>query len=768
MDKLQLILLEDSPLDAELIYKTLAEGGIGCELIVVQSRTDYVKALETKTFDLILADYSLPGFDGLLALQIARRLYAEVPFIFVSGALGEELAIETLKSGATDYVLKERLGRLVPSVKRALRETKERRQRRQIEAERVQILTRLQQQAAQLHGLMDAALIMNSPRSIEEVLQAITEQARLIIGAHQSVTSMTINHNWAQSINAVSLSDKYAAWRNYDKQPEGSGIYVQVCQSNSPMRLTQAQLESHPHWQKFGKERGQHPPLRGWLAAPLVGRDGHNIGLIQLSDKYEGEFNKEDETILVQLAQMASITIENTRLYEAEQNARNQAEEANRVKDQFLAILSHELRSPLNAILGWSKILLRQEFDRDTITQGLEIIERNARLQTQLIEDLLDISRIIRGKLHLNICSVNIESVIQAALNTMRPAAQAKSIDISLKIISKPEGKDDPQTWDHENKQQVNQSFFTSTDSAVMEASPDHPLHIAGDPSRLQQVFWNLLSNAIKFTPQGGRVEVRLESYEFSVMSSQLKENSSTQNSTLKTQNSLKNSQSFAQITVTDTGKGIEPEFLPHIFEYFRQADASTTRTHGGLGLGLAIVHHLVELHGGTVMAQSPGEGQGATFTVRLPIMKTLSKPVRENISSPHFSVLQGLRILIVDDEPDAREFLAFLLKHEGATVVTASSAKEALHFLQQSQVDLLISDIGMPQIDGYTLLRKIRALTPEQGGQIPAIALTAYARESDRQEAIAAGFQKHISKPIQPEELMKIITHLTQQIEQD
>ncbi|MBE9167299.1 response regulator [Pleurocapsales cyanobacterium LEGE 06147] len=614
---------------------------------------------------------------------------------------------------------------------------------------------------------MDAALIMNSHRSIEEVLQAITEQARLIIGAHQSVTSMTINQNWAQSINAVSLSDKYAAWRNYNEQLEGSGIYIDidVCQLNRPMRLTQHQLEAHPHWQELGKEAGKHPPLRGWLAAPLVGRDRHNIGLIQLSDKYEGEFTKEDEAILVQLAQMASVAIENTRLYEAEQIARTQAEEANRVKDEFLAILSHELRSPLNAILGWSKILLKQEFDRATTAQGLEIIERNARLQTQLIEDLLDVSRILRGKLSLDVCPVNLVSLIQGALNTMRPAAQAKSIEIGFEIIRGKEEMEDTGRRERGDGRNVNKSFFASTDSAVRQASPHPSFQVSGDPNRLQQVFWNLLSNAIKFTPQGGQVEIRLSLV--AGHSSLVEEGQITTDKSQRNNNQgLMTKDKFAQIQVKDTGKGISPEFLPHVFEYFRQADASTTRTQGGLGLGLAIVRHLVELHGGTVTVESPGEGQGATFTVRLPIMKTSSKPAKEDNLFPHFSALKGLQVLIVDDEPDAREFLAFLLEHKGASVTAFASANEALNFLMHSKPDLLISDIGMPEVDGYTLLRQIRALTPEQGGQIPAIALTAYAREIDQQQAIAAGFQKHIAKPIQPEELMRVITHLTRRFE--
>ncbi len=307
--------------------------------------------------------------------------------------------------------------------------------RKQAEAERELMLARSQQYANQLHGLTEAALTINSALSIEEVIRIITEQARAIIGAHQSVTSMTIDQNWAQSISSISLSDKYAAWQNYFGKPDGSGIYAYICQMNSPMRMTQTELEAHPRWRSFGHEANKHPPMRGWLAAPLIARDGHNIGLIQLSDKYQGEFTEEDEAIIVQLAQMASIAIENTRLYEAEQQARTQAEEANGIKDQFLAVLSHELRSPLNPILGWSKLLQSRKFDASKTATALATIERNAKLQAQLIEDLLDVSRILQGKLTLNINTVDVVSTISSALETVHLAAEAKSIDVKFSIL---------------------------------------------------------------------------------------------------------------------------------------------------------------------------------------------------------------------------------------------------------------------------------------------------------------------------------------------
>jgi PAS domain S-box-containing protein len=576
--------------------------------------------------------------------------------------------------------------------------------RKQAEAEQEKMLVRSQQYASQLHGLTEAALKINSTLSIEEVIRLITEQARAIIGAHQSVTSMTVENSWAKSISSISLSDKYAAWRDYREKADGSGIYACVCQMNHPMRMTQAELELHPKWLGFGKEAEKHPPMRGWLAAPLIGRDGRNIGLIQLSDKYEGEFTEEDEAIIVQLAQMASIAIENTRLYAASQQARTQAEEANGIKDEFLAVLSHELRSPLNPILGWSKLLQSRKFDATKTAAALATIERNAKLQAQLIEDLLDVSRILQGKLTLNVGNVNLVSTVSAALETVRLAAEAKAI--SMKLLLVPEDN------------QIHPTFL-----------------VMGDSNRLQQVLWNLLSNAVKFTSPGGRVEVRLEHVD-----------------------------SCAQIQVIDTGKGINPDFLPYVFDYFRQADSATTRKFGGLGLGLAIVQQIVELHGGTVLAASAGEGQGAIFTVNLPLWHAnaiASESQQEDEVNSNLGNLQGFRILVVDDDTDSRDFISFVLSEEGAEVIAVSSAMKALQALAESKPDVLLSDIGMPDMDGYMLIRQLRTWLPEQGGKIPAIALTAYAGEYNQQQAISAGFQMHVTKPAEPSELVTAVVRL-------
>nr|RNJ70016.1 MAG: PAS domain S-box protein [Leptolyngbya sp. IPPAS B-1204] len=609
--------------------------------------------------------------------------------------------------------------------------------RKQAELEREQLLTRERHYINQLQGLTTAALTINSALSVEQVLQLITDQAAAIIGAHQSVTSMALNQNWAQAITAVYLSDKYAQWRGYDEKPDGSGIYACVCHLNQPMRLTQAELESHPRWQGFGQAVANHPPMRGWLAAPLVGREGQNIGLIQLSDKYEGEFSETDEVILVQLAQMASVAVENARLYEAERQtraaaeaSREEAQAANRIKDEFLAVLSHELRSPLNPILGWVKLLRNRKLNAEKTTEALASIERNAKLQAELIEDLLDVSRILRGKLSLNMVPVDLKSTIAAAMDTVRLAADAKRIEL----------------------------HFTVSTGVDATPSPPRLLQVMGDAGRLQQVVWNLLSNAVKFTPEGGRVEVRLEG-----------EGGDAAREPRQTRGegkagSASPSSPYARITVTDTGKGIAPEFLPYVFDYFRQEDGTTTRRFGGLGLGLAIVRYLVELHGGTVQVASPGAGQGATFTVRLPLLKS-EETVRERKAAPRASALShslaGLRILVVDDDADTRNLIVFLLQQAGAAVTAVASASEAFALLTQAKLDLLLSDIGMPDIDGYMLLRQVRALPPEQGGTIPAIALTAYAGEINQQRAAAAGFQGHIAKPVEPEALIQAITAL-------
>ncbi|MEA2710745.1 MAG: hypothetical protein QOF78_3346 [Phycisphaerales bacterium] len=400
---------------------------------------------------------------------------------------------------------------------------------------------------------------------------------------------------------------------------------------------------------------------------------------------------------------------ERDQLLERERTARIEAERASRMKDDFLATLSHELRTPLNAILGYAQLMRSGQVAGAELPEALEIIERNARTQTQIIEDLLDLSRIISGKIRLDVQRVDLAAVVTSAMETLKPAADAKGLRLT--------GVLDPLVGP-----------------------------VRGDPSRLQQVIWNLLSNAIKFTPKGGKIQVALERVN-----------------------------SHVEIVVSDTGEGIEPQFLPHVFDRFRQADPSSTRRYGGLGIGLSIVKQLIELHGGEVRAKSPGRGQGATFIVSLPLSVTTHEETERERAHPKAASrpanacddidLAGVRVLVVDDEPDARTLIARILKSCGAEVITAASVSEALEQIRREPPHVLISDLGMPDHDGYELIRAVRALPPGSaagaGGDIPAAALSAFARSEDRRRAMMAGFQTHVAKPVEPAELLAVVASL-------
>ncbi|MFL6216474.1 MAG: PAS domain S-box protein [Blastocatellia bacterium] len=407
-------------------------------------------------------------------------------------------------------------------------------------------------------------------------------------------------------------------------------------------------------------------------------------------------------TIARDISERKQAERERERLLAEAQRARALAEDANRLKDEFLATVSHELRTPLNAIVGWSHMLRNRSFDEATTERALETIERNAKVQAQIVEDILDVSRIITGKLRLNVQPIDIASIIESALDSVRPAADAKEIRVQTIL--------DP-----------------------------HTAPVSGDGNRLQQVVWNLLSNAVKFTPRGGRIEVRLQQAD-----------------------------SHAEIVVTDTGQGIQSELLPFVFDRFRQGDSTSTRIHGGLGLGLAIVRHLIELHGGTVTAASAGQDHGAVFTVRLPLMAlhsegydaeraAMSPPLTSSQNAPDLS---GLRVLIVDDEPDTRDMLRLMIEQFGAQVRACASSREAVGVFQEWPPNIIISDIEMPGEDGYQLMRQIRELAPTRG-KTPAVALTAYARAEDRLRAISAGYQMHVAKPADPLELALVIARL-------
>lgn len=554
----------------------------------------------------------------------------------------------------------------------------------------------------------------------EQVAEVIVEQSMAALGAIAVlVVLVSSDRSELEIVKSVGYQpDLVEAWRRFS--------------INLDVPLAEAVRTGEPQWiETLADRMTRYPHLASiysrydfdsWMALPLVA-EGTTVGGLLLSFKELKHLSQGDREFILALSRQCAQAISRAQLYEAERQARAEAERANRVKDEFLAVLSHELRTPLNPILGWSKLLQNQQQQNPaTLIRGLQTIERNAKLQTQLIEDLLDVSRILQGKLSLEVTSVDLTSTIEAAMETVRLAAEAKAIQIQARL--------DPNVG-----------------------------YVSGDASRLQQVVWNLLSNAVKFTPQGGQVSIRLTRTE-----------TASPPAGDFSPPSLSTGLAQAQITITDTGKGITPEFLPYIFDRFRQADSKTTRQFGGLGLGLAIVRQLVELHGGTVQAESAGENQGSTFIVKLPLLRIPDSPAiapggAASLPLPGPALpLTGLRVLVVDDEIDARELLVFVLEQAGAIVTSVASAAAALRSLAASDIDLLISDIGMPDMDGYMLMQQIQAQRTAQGEprfDFKAIALTAYAGEMNQKQAIAAGFQRHLSKPVDPTELVAAIADL-------
>ncbi|MDQ2976682.1 MAG: PAS domain S-box protein [Acidobacteriota bacterium] len=450
-----------------------------------------------------------------------------------------------------------------------------------------------------------------------------------------------------------------------------------------------------------GPDNGLRPQSSLSVPMSVMGRI---VGTIEVQTYERAAFRDEHATAMRMAANLTAVSIENVRLLERESSARAIAEESNRLKDEFLATVSHELRTPLTAILGWARMLEGGTLESEMAARAIETIKRNAKAQAQIIDDILDVSRIITGNLYLELNPIELEAVLEAAVNVVRPTAEAKAIQIELNFDSE-------------------------------------PVLVSGDVNRLQQVFWNLLSNAVKFTPSGGKVTVQLRQLNSEV-----------------------------EITVSDTGQGISPEFIPFVFDRFRQADSTSTRQHGGLGLGLAIARHLIEIHGGSIQARSSGEGQGATFSVTLPIAGSvtlanteedveLEQARKELVKSSE--ALAGLRVLVVDDDEDTLELLRTALARRGAEVGVASSAVAALEAINNSRPDVLVSDIAMPGEDGYELIRKIRAL--QIGPEIPALAITAYAKEEDKTLALSAGYQRYLSKPVELGELISLVAELGQ-----
>jgi PAS domain S-box-containing protein len=646
----RLLLIDDNPDDRTLAARKLEQEFVNPQIREIANVTELERALSQGNFDLVVTDYRLRWTDGLVILREVKQRYPDCPVVMFTGTGSEEIAVEAMKAGLDDYIIKSpnHYARLAVAVRTALNRARERQALQEVE-------TRYQR----LFEGMPVGLYRMTPTG--QILDA--NPALLQIFGYADLATL---------LDCGKLEDH---------------VEAEVCR----------------HWQAQIRDRGE---VRDFEMR-MRHRDGTPIWIRHNARSIQDEAGEVMyyEGAIEDVTERKQVEAERAQLLAREQAARAEAETANRLKDEFLATLSHELRTPLNAMLGWVGLLRKQTLDPEKTARALEIVERNAQAQTQLIEDLLDVSRIIRGQLRLNVRPVDLQGIIEAALDTVQPAAEAKKIQVKSHI------------------------------------APATGL-VKGDPDRLQQIVWNLLSNAIKFTPARGRVSVHLEWLDRAV-----------------------------QICVKDTGKGLPPEEVPYVFERFRQVEGSTTRSHGGLGLGLAIVRHLVELHGGTVWCKSPGAGQGATFTVQLPLLTDDDGSKVRPEASAHSSApasqpapLDGLKILVVEDEFDSLEFIQMMLEDVGAKVTATRSVSEALQALARSQPDVLVSDIGMPGEDGYSLIRKVRNSNPKYHNGLPAIALTAYARIEDRQQALEAGFQMHLAKPIEPDDLVEAIAKLARQ----
>ena len=688
-ERVNILAVDDSPDKLLSLSAILSE--LHQNVMCAASGREALWHLLRAEFAVVLLDVNMPGLDGFetAALMRQRKSCEHTPIIFITSYGDESHAVRGYKLGAVDYILApvdpEVLKTKIMVFVELFRKASEVRRQAHV----------LEQRAEQFQRLARASMAINSAVSIDGILAVVASLGRGILGANQAVAVAAADQKWSSPRVAVSLSPEYEKTGERPVLRDREALLSVLSKLRETERLPRGLPEEERPWREAlaGGAAGD-----GWLAAPLCGRDGRTFGLIHLLDRAEGDFGEEDEAILTQLAQMSSIAIENT--------VNAEALESNRLKDEFLTTLSHELRTPLSAILGWTRTLRSGPLE-DRASHGLAVIERNVLAQTKLIDDLLDVSRIITGKLFLTLRRTYLGGVIEAACESMRPAAEARGIELVFERRVPPE------------------------EDAIV-----------GDADRLLQIVWNLVSNGIKFTPARGRVTVRLERFE-----------------------------SHFEIRVIDTGRGIRPEFLSHVFERFRQADSSTSRAQGGLGIGLAIVRHLTELHGGSISVESAGEDRGATFTVQLPAValgletttearrrSQLELPKRIPTGAPD---LTGVSVLVVEDDPDTRELAEHTLRLAGADVLAVDSALEAVEMLRSHPPDVLVSDIGLPYQDGYSLIDAVRKLPAGRGRDVPALAVTAYAREEDRMKALIAGFQGHLAKPFEPEALVSSVGSL-------
>lgn len=830
MEKLRILLVEDSELDAELTRATLHEGGIAHDVVRVQLADDFAKAVKDPTLDLIISDYILPKFSGMSALKLANEIRPDLPFIFLSGALGEELAIESLKTGATDYVLKQRMVRLAPAVQRAVAEFRERRDLKLAEAQ----LREEQRITGALHRI---GMRLAAERDVQKLVQMVTDEATALSGAQFGAFFYNVVNSSGEAYMLYTISGVPREAFEKFPMPRNTEVFAHTFSGTGPVCVDD--VTKDPRYGKnepyFGLPKG-HLPVRSYLAVPVISRDGEVLGGLFFGHSDVGVFQERDERLTSGMASQAAVAIDNARLYQqlrageeqyrflaesipqmvwtttaegaldycnrrwcdytgmsvqhslgagwlstvhqddlpgvmegwrtavsggdfekeyrirasdgefrwhlsraipmrdgqgrtvrffgtstdihdrrqneqAIREAKESAEAASRAKDQFLAVLSHELRTPLMPVLTTVQTL---KIDPDLprhIRSDLEMIRRNVELEARLIDDLLDLTRIAKGKLQLNLESVDVHTSIASALEICRGDIASKRINVVTAL--------------------------RATRTIVL-----------GDPARLQQVFWNLVNNAIKFTPAGGTL-------------------------TFRSEDAADHRVSFS---VTDTGIGIDADVLPRIFDAFEQGQTTVTRKFGGLGLGLAISRALVGLHGGTITANSDGKDRGTTFSIELPLMREALRssrsPSRED-SGDVGAASSGppapdINILLVDDHEDTNRAMCRLLERLGYKVRTAQSVRTALEAAEQAPFDLLISDIGLPDGSGVDLMRQLMDRHKSSGASQPlrGIALSGFGMEEDIQRSRDAGFHDHLIKPVNFKRLETVIRELTSEMD--
>jgi signal transduction histidine kinase/DNA-binding response OmpR family regulator len=727
-ERINILMVDDSPTNLLALESILHAPDRN--LVSASSGDDALRYLLDNEVAVILMDVYMPGLDGLETAELirGRDRSRNIPIIFLTAdSTGGRHLSRGYSLGAVDYIVKP----IEPDILRSkvavfvelFKKTQEVKRQAQLLQEKNLELENAN--LARLGMLIDLGQELIAERDPWRVLENFCRSARQIVQAQESgVGVINGDGRTLRYFFRCCEVENAEVGSTGNRVPE---IAVRALQhlvtERRPLRLNDSD--------ELLRLKGKTSELvHSFLGAPIL--SGSRVsGWVYLINKINAEdFTEADERLAATLATQVAVAYDNAMLYSAaqrhaselqleiaerqqaeeerarllvrEQAARAEAEQANRTKDEFLATLSHELRTPLSAILGWSHLVRSGKLDESQMSRALETIERNARSQSQLIDDLLDVSRIITGKLQIEVRPVDLNAVIEAAIDAVRPTFEAKTIQFE----------------------------------SAIEAEAGF---VAGDPTRLQQIFWNLFSNAVKFTPEQGKVRVEA----------------------IRTATGIR-------ISISDSGVGITPEFLPYIFDRFRQADGSTTRVHGGLGLGLSIVKHLVQLHQGNVEVKSEGKNKGACFTITLPLASTASEIATENaaktepggngLPASYAKALTGLRILVVDDEVDSRDLVSAILTRCGSLVNCCESTAEALKAIRDWKPDLLVSDIGMPNEDGYALIEKVRSMKSKRARQTPAVALTAYVTNEDRERALAAGFQLHISKPIEPANLVMLI----------